>query len=438
MLKKLVQYSFILLSILFLYSCSSIVKKEGDAISSLVILQENKETRSHEAVVQNIEPVRVALVVPVTGKYQDIGEGIVNAFQLALQEHGYYFVEVSVYDTGGELSIKDISKQIVSNKTHVVVGPLFSSSLQEMKGAIPSNIPIISFSNDLKAVGSISNAYTISPTSLIDMARSISYAQQETSVENIALLVPDNSYGDAVEHAVNAVIESDIDLNLVKIIRYNPNKVDFNADVKKLIVKVRQEDERFSKVNFDTVIIGDFSKRVFLLTSQFNLLDIDSTSINIIGTLQWDNMVQMQDRVLENSYYSSLNTRNFRVFRDRYYRYYRQEPNNMAATSYDIANMILSFVNYDRASYNYSFNLTNETLLGYESSKASLGNFKFHKDRFAIRALNVKKIFANGAKVVVNRSENLDYIQSTEEDVQYIDKPSIGDLVEDISNKEEQ
>ncbi len=141
MLKKLVQFSFILLSILFLYSCSSIGKQEGDVMSSLVILQENKETKAHEAVVQNIEPIKVALVVPVSGTYKDLGEGIVNAFQLALQEHGYYFVEVSVYDTGGELSIKDISKQIVDNKTNVVVGPLFSSSLQEMKGVIPANIP---------------------------------------------------------------------------------------------------------------------------------------------------------------------------------------------------------------------------------------------------------------------------------------------------------
>ncbi len=442
---KLIQTTksiLVLFLVAFLYSCTSVVDNKGDAMSSLVVIQENKATKSQEVIVQDIDPIKVALMVPLTGKYAEIGVGIVNAFQLSLHEHGYYFVEVAVYDTGDGKDVKALAKKAVKANTDVVVGPLFSKSLQEIKGIIPSNIPVITFSNDLRVIQEMSNAYTVSPNPLIDMERSISYVMQNKRVRRVALLVPENSYGDVVELAVNKSLDSKEGVELVKTIRYNPSKSHFNKEIGKLVTKPREEGEDFSTVDVDTVIIGDFSKRVFLLTSQFHLHDIDVSSLNIIGTMQWDDMMKMRDSVLENAHYSSLNKRNVNAFKYKYRKNFKEDVPEFveifAFVSYDIANMVFSFVDYDKENYSYTFNLNKENLLGYESSNAVIGNFKFHPQRFAIRSLNVKRVFADGSKVVVDRNEELNYVNIAEQDESeedYSYQESLKELVEESATQ---
>ena len=75
------------------------------------------------------EPVRVALLVPLSGGAAPVGEAMLNAAQLALFEFDDPNILLIPKDTGGDpAKAAQVSREAISEGADIILGPLFANS----------------------------------------------------------------------------------------------------------------------------------------------------------------------------------------------------------------------------------------------------------------------------------------------------------------------
>ncbi|NJO55373.1 MAG: ABC transporter substrate-binding protein, partial [Rhodospirillales bacterium] len=141
--------------------------------------------------------IRVALLVPLSGQFSDIGKGMLNAAQMAIFDAADESLQLIPYDTGGSpKTAKSAAERAVANEVALIVGPLLSVSTRAVDSvASAANVPVISFSSDRKVAGN--GVYVIGFAPETEVERVMSYAA-DNGAKRFFVLGPRDSYGDTV------------------------------------------------------------------------------------------------------------------------------------------------------------------------------------------------------------------------------------------------
>ena len=142
--------SIIALSSLFFISC--------ETTQSIKQIEQKKtlfEKKIDIPIITNTETeknkeIRVGLLLPLKGEHYRIGRSLLNSVHLGLYKTKNKNIKIFVRDTSNVESITKAYYEFESLKIDVILGPVFSNKVNELKSLlISNNIPVITFSNNL-------------------------------------------------------------------------------------------------------------------------------------------------------------------------------------------------------------------------------------------------------------------------------------------------
>lgn len=147
-------------------------------------------------------PVKVALLLPLSGEHADLGQAMLQAAQLALFDMGYKSFELMPRDTRGNPSeAANAAQSAIAAGAELILGPVFAGEVRAAKPvAERHDVNMIAFSTDWSLAGG--NTFIMGFMPFGQVERVAAYAAAN-GYRNIAILAPDTTYGNAVVSAFN-------------------------------------------------------------------------------------------------------------------------------------------------------------------------------------------------------------------------------------------
>jgi ABC-type branched-subunit amino acid transport system substrate-binding protein len=329
--------------------------------------------------------VKVALLVPLTGNGAEIGQGMLEAAQLALFDLGDDHFQLVPRDTKGTPGgATEAARAAIAEGAQLILGPLFSSSVGAVRPAVQgARINMIAFSNDQSQAGS--GVWTIGFSPDDQVRRVVSYAKSQ-GINRIGAIAPRNAYGDAVGNALSAAAQK-AGSRVVRLERYDPAATDFSPAV--------QSVASGGPGSLDAVMIAEGGQKLRGAASLLPAFQIDPVQVRLLGTGLWDDATLGTEPALVGGWYAAPDPTVRRDFEQRFESTYGHRPPRLATLAYDAAALAAVLARSGGPAPFDPQALTNPN--GFAGVD---GIFRLRPDGLAERGLAVMAITPTGNRVV--------------------------------------
>lgn len=152
-------------------------------------------------------PVKVGLLLPLSGNKADLGAALMNAAQMAIFDVGYQNFELIPEDTGGTAGgAQNAARKALQSGAELLIGPVFADEVRAVKPiAAGAGVPVIGFSTDWTLAGGGTFIMGFLPFDQIE--RIALYAQRQYP-GTLGVIAPDTEYGRAVAGALKVLAQS--------------------------------------------------------------------------------------------------------------------------------------------------------------------------------------------------------------------------------------
>lgn len=274
-------------------------------------------------------PVRVALLLPLSGDIAGVGQSMSNAAQLAID-----FIEQSpsissnitliIKDTAGSSSIAAAKvSEAIDEGASLILGPLRADSVRAA-GAVAgsSGIPLIGFSNNTGAASP--GVYLLNVLPETEVKRSLAYAQSQGK-QAVAAIIPNTEFGQIQEAAFRQATAS-LGMTVRAIYRFS-NEVEARDTVAQIVPFLKAG-------SIDTLFIPDRST-----ASSFGVLleeaEIDKSNLLLIGSLDWAEDARIhQTQFLVGAIYPGVDESGLAALRPSYEAKFGMPPHALSTISY--------------------------------------------------------------------------------------------------------
>ena len=303
--------------------------------------------------------LKIGLLAPMSGEYKDLGNSLLYSLQLALDEIGDKNVFIIPADSGSnnKEKLKEGIEKIKSQGVKIVFGPIDNEDFVEVKKhndlifISPSNI-MPEFQNNIISIG-------ISFESQISAL--INFLKKKKKSKTV-ILIPKNGYLNLIEGKLKK-----LELNNFKIFKYSPDpkiltgeiEVLTNYSQRKKNLEIRKrmlvdkEDEQSKKeleqleqrytlgdVNFDSVIIIDFGNSLKSVLTSLVFSDVDQNKVLFTTLNQWFDESIFYENTVQSLYYPSVNYKEFKKYKENYYKIFNNFPSEITILAYDAVGLI--------------------------------------------------------------------------------------------------
>jgi len=270
-------------------------------------------------------PVRVALLVPLSGQAAQVGQHLSNAAQLALFEVGGSNFTLQPFDTKGtpEGAAQAI-QAAVAQDVDLVLGPLFSASV---KAAAPvaraAGVNMIAFTTDRTAAGDGVFILGFLPRSQV--ARVVAHARNQ-AMTRFAVLAPDNEYGRAMTLAYRDVVTASGGI-VTRESFYEPQSKDASAAVEQLAAG--------GPGAFEALLLPDEGVRLRGAAALLGFRGVDLERVQLLGTMLWDDPALGNEPALVGGWYPAPPQDAHQEFVRSYRGAFGSNPPPIASLAYD-------------------------------------------------------------------------------------------------------
>jgi len=304
------------------------------------------------------EKIKIGLLVPLTGKNSEIGQSIVKAVRLAINQINNLSIEVIPRDTASspEITLRS-AKELESLGVKIVIGPVFNQNLiylDELNGLI-----FLSLTNkNNNGSRNIINA-GINATSQLNAIKKFIKLK---GIKKTIFLTPDVGYKNEIEQAIshskikiikNHIYNTDptqLTKQIEIITGYENRKQNLEDEVKrleesdevdkeKLIERLLKKDT-LGDVKFDSIIIADFDESLKGVTTSLLYTDISPKEKYLITLNQWFDESLLKEISSQPLYFPSINKKNYENFSSEYFVKYNQYPNQLSFLSFDLVGLV--------------------------------------------------------------------------------------------------
>lgn len=285
-------------------------------------------------------PVKVALLVPLSGKQADLGQAMLQAAQLALFDMGYNTFELMPRDTKGSAEgAREAAQSAINDGAQMILGPLFAYEVRAAQDVTSRyNINMIAFSTDWTLAGG--NTYIMGFLPFDQVQRIVDYAGAH-GMRRIGVLAPDNDYGNAVVSAFNnAAYRTGV--TPTDIMKFPPNGGDMSAIVRQF----SHYDERSGGAQpgqaastgpapYDAVLLPVGGEQARAIGNLLSYYDLDSPQVKRLGTGLWDDEALATEPALAGAWFAAPSPEARRGFETRYGQLYGHRPPRLSTLAYD-------------------------------------------------------------------------------------------------------
>ena len=370
-------------------------------INSRAITQDKKNSESEKI-------LKIGVLLPLSGKFQDIGESFLKAIQLALYDISNENIKIYPKDSkGNALNAYKSAKEFEEQGIQIVIGPIFYENLERL-GEI-NNITFISLTNKTEEIPKNTIAFGINIDSQVDILKKYF---NEIDVSKTLLLSPNSEFTYQSESvATKDVLKfyrtysydtnpKKITAEIEKITRYRERKKDLERRIEILeksdLYKHKQELKKLEqmhtlgKINFDSVVIIDFGERLKSVLTSFMFSDISSKKVNFFTINQWFDETLFNENAMQNLHFPSIDFDNLKKFNKKFSNIFNVKPHKVSILAYDA----LGLIYYCWFNNNFQFKkdqlynkkgfkgLQGEFFIEGNSSRQNLKIYKVSKKKF--------------------------------------------------------
>jgi len=364
-------------------------------INSSAATQENK--------LKNKNVLKIGVLLPLTGQFQDIGESFLKSIQLALYDISDDNIIIYPKDSkGNPFDTYEAAKELEQEGVEIVIGPIFSNNLERL-GEI-NNITFISFTNKNKKIPKNTIAFGINIDSQINILKEYF---NEIEINKTILLSPISEFTEQSK----SIEEKDI-LKFYRTYSYNTNPKKITGEIEKITkyrerkkdlerrIKILEKSDLYKhkqelkqleqmhtlgKVNFDSVFVIDFGERLKSVLTSFMFSDVSTKKVNFFTINQWFDESFFNENAMQNLHFPSIDLDNLKKFNKKFSKTFNEEPNKVSILAYDALGLIYY------CWYNNNFQFQKDQLYNNNGFKGLHGEF-FIKNSQSIQKLKIYKI----------------------------------------------
>ncbi len=352
--------------------------------------------------------LKIGLLAPLSGEYKNLGDSLLYSLQMALKEIDDENVFLIPRDSGYEEpeKLNNAVREIKSQGAKIIIGPINYKDFNEVKKF--NDLVFISLSNiDPDFQSNIISIGISLESQMISLKKFIKKQKKNKTV----ILIPKNQYTDLIDEKLKK-----LELTNFRIFKYNPDpkvltgeiEILTNYSQRKRNLKLRKkmfedkEDEQSKRqlerleqiytlgdVNFDSVIIIDFGNSLKSVLTSLVFTDVNQKKVLFTTVNQWFDESIFYENTIKKLYYPSVNYKEFKKYKDNYFKIFKNYPNEITILAYDALGLI-----YYSWKKNGKINSVNDFSFK-KQIKGKIGTFSF-KNKKIIQNLNIYK--AEGGK----------------------------------------
>ena len=303
--------------------------------------------------------LKVGLLAPLSGPYNEIGNSLLYSLQLALEEIGDENVIIVPEDSGydNEEKINFAINKFRSLGIKVIIGPISFEEFNQVKKhndlvfISPSNINP-EFTKNIISIG----------ISLESQLIALMEFLKKQKKNKTIIMYPKNQYREFIENKLEK-----INLKNIKLFTYSPNpeiltgEIEIltnysqrkkNLELRKKMYQDKEDDQSVKElkrleqlytignVNFDSVIILDFGNNLKSVLTSLVYTDVNQDNVLFTTINQWFDESMFYENTIKNLYYPSVNYKEFKKFNEKYFKKFEIYPNEISILAYDALGLI--------------------------------------------------------------------------------------------------
>jgi ABC-type branched-subunit amino acid transport system substrate-binding protein len=284
------------------------------------------------------ENVKVALLLPLSGKLASLGNAMSDAAQMAMFDVADRRFELMPIDDKGMASgSADAATQAVGQGAQLILGPLLSPSVRSVAPvATNAGVPVLAFSSDRRVTSR--GVYIIGFMPEAEVERVVGYAAGR-GLRRFAAVAPDNLYGQAVLDALRKSAGA-YGATVVRVERYDPSTQDFGPLARRLAggreaTPTRGEATLPPIAGFDALLLAEGGTQLRDLAAALSAVGIRMPGVQLLGTGKWDEPGIGGQDALVGAWFAAPAPVNREEFNDRFRGTFGQAPPRLATLAYD-------------------------------------------------------------------------------------------------------
>jgi len=361
------------------------------------------DQNSNESNFESEKVLKIGILFPLSGKFQNVGESFLKAVQLALYDISDEKIKIYPKDSkANAFDTYQAAKEFENLGINIVIGPIFYESLEKLDEI--NNITFISLTNKTQNIPKNTIAFGINIESQIDALKKYF---NELNISKTLLLSPKSEY----IYQSESVAKKDVlkfyrtysyDVNpkkitgeIEKITKYRERKKDLERRIKileksdlykdKNELKKLEQMHTLGRVNFDSVVVIDFGERLKSVLTSFMFSDVPSDQVNFFTINQWFDETFFNENAMENLHFPSISYGNLKKFNKKFINTFNEKPNQVSILAYDA----LGLIYYCWFSNNFQFKV--DQLYNKEGFKGLHGEFHI-EDNMSKQKLKIYKV----------------------------------------------
>ena len=350
-------------------------------------------------------PLKIADILPLSGKYQDIGNNLLKTFELTIFELSNLNVSLLPFDNQStKEGTKFAFQELQTEQIDIVIGPIFFENLKEISADpnftkyiffsltnhtenLPSNV--ISFGVNLN-----SQLNAIKPLLTKNNKTKIFFGEKNTFSELILTKMKNDKISFYKEYFFTDFQDIDKQSQIATSYWWRNKKL--KDLIKKLNDSQNEEDKIKAKnlekldtlggVNYQQVFVPSFDNNLISVLSFFDYYDVNYDDAQFISLNQWFDKKLLIEPSLQNLIFPSINYNNYRELNDKFIKNFNQEISNIEILAYDLVPLLASVWNSKKE---LAFAINDFT---DKEFKGKSGIFKITKSNITQRQLNLYQI----------------------------------------------
>ena len=365
-------------------------------------------------------PVRIALLLPLSGREKSLGQALLDAALIALFEIGDPRLTLLPRDTGGTPEGARAAAQLVLQEgVQLILGPVFSAAVAAAaEPARERGINVIAFSTDRLVAGNGVYLLGFMPDQQVE--RVVEFAAK-SGIWQFAALAPETAYGEAVVAALEGATRRNGG-QISQIERYLPGATEYFEPVQRLADYERRHrllviqrdalaatDDPAAKIElqrlegldaagileYQAIMLADGGPRLRAIAPLLPFYDIDPAEIRFLGTGLWDEPTLGREPALVGGWFASPPPEAAAAFADRFERIHGYAPPRIASLAYDAAALASVLMQNE-----FGPDFSASALTQPSGFAGADGIFRFRNDGIAERGLAIVEVRPQGLQVI--------------------------------------
>ena len=358
------------------------------------------------------EKIKIGLIVPLSGEYSYIGKSILKSTRMALNKINDDRITVIPKDTkANPIDTLKVSNELYNNGVKTIIGPVFNESNKYLDEL--NEVTFLSFTNKIR--NNPKNVISAG-VNAISQINTIKKYLSENNLKNTIFLIPETDYKREIEEDIeksNLILKEKfiyskdptlLTKQIEDLTRYQQRKQNLENEIKRIensnkLNKKKKIDELKKKdtlgfINFDSVIIADFSESLKSVATSLLYTDVSSKRVKYITLNQWFDESLLKETSLHPIYFPSINKDNFEIFQKEYIQNFKNTPNQISFLSYDLIGLVYYLL------INNDFKTDENLFIKKNKFKGKIGIFEINKkiithqlNFYEIQDKNFKEIF---------------------------------------------